>query len=103
MRNSSGGRLMTMDPREFKARLKIAMLGAVPWMAMEAKAEAEACVEAWEKCGELAVNPDLLNELDVMLSRLGLVGERSTAEDCLSRRHFPSSRSTCFSRAKGTV
>src|SRR5262249_39095266 len=41
------------SPDEFKARLKVSMLGAVPWTATEAKVEAEAHVEAWERCKEL--------------------------------------------------
>ena len=44
-------------PPEFKRRWQVACLGAVPWMAVEAKASAEEHSEAWEKCSGLAQKP----------------------------------------------
>jgi hypothetical protein len=65
---------------EFKRRWQIACLGAVPWMAVEAKASAEEHSEAWEKCSGLAQEPNILDKFATDLSRLGVVGERRAAK-----------------------
>jgi hypothetical protein len=63
-------------PDEFTKRWQVVCLGAVPWMAVEAKANAEEHSEAWEKCSELAQERSILDKFSVELSRLGVVGER---------------------------
>src|SRR3984893_3456331 len=65
---------------EFKRRWQIACLGAVPWMAVEAKASAEEHSEAWEKCSGLAQEPNILDKFATDLSRVGVVGERRAAK-----------------------
>jgi hypothetical protein len=65
---------------EFKRRWQIVCLGAVPWMAVEAKASAEEHSEAWEKCSGLAQEPNILDKFATDLSRLGVVGERRAAK-----------------------
>ncbi len=65
---------------EFKRRWQVACLGAVPWMAVEAEANAEQRSEAWEKCGEVAREKNILDEFAIELSRVGLVGEGRAAK-----------------------
>jgi hypothetical protein len=67
-------------PAEFTRRWQVACLGAVPWMAVEAKACAEEHSEAWGKCAGLAQEPNILDEFAAELSRIGVVGERPAAK-----------------------
>jgi hypothetical protein len=64
------------SPDEFLRRWQVASLGAMPWTAVEAQANAEERSEAWEKCGKLARAANILDEFAVELSRVGVVGER---------------------------
>jgi len=58
----------------------VALLGAVPWSAIEEKETAEERSEAWNDCAELARSPSILDLLDTELTRLGMVGERRCAK-----------------------
>lgn len=64
------------SPDEFLRRWQVACLGAMPWTAIEAQANAEERSEAWEKCGKLGRAANILDEFAVELSRVGVVGER---------------------------
>jgi hypothetical protein len=67
-------------PGEFSRRWQVACLGAMPWTAVEAKANAAERSEAWEKCSALAVKSNILNEFVSELPAVGLVGERRAAK-----------------------
>jgi hypothetical protein len=67
-------------PEEFSGRWQIACLGAMPWSAVEAEANATERIEAWEQCTELAVKPNILNQFASEVSKVGLVGERRAAK-----------------------
>ena len=60
---------------EFARSWQVACLGAVPWMAVEAKASAEEHSEAWEKCAGLAQEANILGKFGDELFRVGVVGE----------------------------
>ena len=64
----------------FQMRWKVALLGAVPWSALEQKETAEEQSEAWNLCSELAQAPSILDRLDAELTKLGMVGERRCAK-----------------------
>src|SRR5262249_7203906 len=66
-------------PEEFLRCWQVACLGAMPWTAVEAKANATERAEAWEKCRGLALESDILKQFDSKLSQLGVVGERRAA------------------------
>jgi hypothetical protein len=68
------------DPAGFKRAWQIALLGAVPWTAVEAEERTEERAEAWELCADLARSKDILAEFDRALSTVGLVGERRVAK-----------------------
>jgi hypothetical protein len=80
--------LPTKDPSElhlqrpevFARRWQIACLGAIPWSAFEAEADAAERTEAWQQCSSLAHKPNILEEFEQELPRLGLVGERRAAK-----------------------
>jgi hypothetical protein len=55
-------------------------LGAMPWTAVEAKANAAERAEAWEKCGGLARRPNILEKFASELSNIGVVGDRRAAK-----------------------
>jgi hypothetical protein len=64
-----------IDPGKFKERFKAAMEDAEPWIEL-VKAEAEAAArEAWERCQELAEEPDILGRFADELARSGVAGE----------------------------
>jgi hypothetical protein len=65
---------------EFARRWQVACLGAVPWIAIEAQANAEEHSDAWEKCSALAQEPKILDRFAIDLSRIGVVGERRAAK-----------------------
>ena len=67
-------------PEEFLKRWQAACDCAFPWAQAEAKSGAAERAEAWKLCSSLACKADVLDELDHMLSELGLVGERQTAK-----------------------
>jgi len=67
-------------PEEFARHWQVACLGAVPWSAVEAEANAAERTEAWEQCGGLARKANILEDFDKQLDRLGLVGERRAAK-----------------------
>ena len=64
------------DPDGFRRAWQVALLGALPWTAVEEEHQAEQRTEAWDQCADLARSPSILAELDKDLSRVGLVGER---------------------------
>jgi hypothetical protein len=68
------------DPAGFEPAWQAALLGAIPWTAIEAKESAEQRAEAWESCAGLARAENVLAELDRALGTLGLVGERRVAK-----------------------
>jgi hypothetical protein len=64
----------------FVKRWQVALLGAVPWSAIEEKESAEERSEAWNDCSELAQSRSILDLLDTELTKLGMVGERRCAK-----------------------
>lgn len=68
------------DPAGFKRAWQVALLGAVPWTAVEAAELAEERSVAWELCADLARFENILAEFDRALGTVGLVGERRTAK-----------------------
>jgi hypothetical protein len=72
--------LHLLGPEEFARRWQVACLGAIPWSAAEAEANAAERTEAWEQCNHLARRVNILEAFDQELSRLGLVGERRAAK-----------------------
>jgi hypothetical protein len=68
------------DPAGFSRAWQVALLGAVPWAAVEAEARTEERAEAWEVCASLARSRDILAEFDKTLETVGLVGERRIAK-----------------------
>jgi hypothetical protein len=68
------------DPAGFKRAWQVALLGAVPWTAVEAEERIEARAEAWELCADLARSENILAEFDRALAVVGLVGERRAAK-----------------------
>jgi hypothetical protein len=72
--------LHLQGPTEFSRCWQVACLGAMPWTAVEAKANAAERTEAWEKCGGLARRPNILEKFASELSNIGVVGERRAAK-----------------------
>ena len=72
--------LHLQGPTEFSRCWQVACLGAMPWTAVEAKANAAERTEAWEKCGGLARRPNILESFAGELSGIGVVGERRAAK-----------------------
>src|SRR5215210_71289 len=80
--------LPTKDPsalhlhnrEEFSRCWQVASLGAMPWTAVEAEANAAERTETWEKCGGLARGAKILEEFASDLSGIGVVGERRAAK-----------------------
>jgi hypothetical protein len=69
------------DPAQFDPpRWQVACLAATPWGAIEAEIAAETRFEAWQQCGTLAQQPDILDEFATDLTRVRLVGERRAAK-----------------------
>ena len=64
----------------FKLRWQVAVLGALPWSAIEEKESAEERSESWNVCADLARSPSILDLLDNELTTLGMVGERRCAK-----------------------
>jgi hypothetical protein len=68
------------DPDRFRGRFEAALEDAKPWIELE-KAEAEAASrEAWERCHELAEEPDILGRFAEELARSGVAGEERIAK-----------------------
>src|SRR5215216_5609450 len=68
------------DSDRFRERFEVALEGAKPWIELE-KAEAEAASrEAWERCHELAEEPDILGRFAEELARSGVAGESRIAK-----------------------
>ena len=70
------------SPGEFRARWKVACVGAVPWTAHEQAESAEQRSRAWSECADLARSHAILELLDNELTGLGVVGERRGAKRC---------------------
>jgi hypothetical protein len=72
------------DPGRFGERFEVALEVAKPWVQLE-RAEAEAASrEAWERCQELAEEPDILGRFAEELARSGVAGESRIASCCTS-------------------
>ena len=68
------------DSDRFRERFEVALEDAKPWIELE-KAEAEAASrEAWERCHELAEEPDILGRFAEELARSGVAGEERIAK-----------------------
>ena len=68
------------DPDGFRERFEAALEDAKPWIELE-RAEAEAAShEAWERCRELAQEPDILGRFAEVLARSGVAGEERVAK-----------------------
>jgi hypothetical protein len=68
------------DSAGFKRAWQVALLGAIPWAAVEERERAEERQEAWELCADLACSEDILAEFGRTLGTVGLVGERRIAK-----------------------
>lgn len=68
------------DPARFKDAWRVAMLGALPWTAVEEKQNAAARADAWDACRELASKSDILAEVEKELKANGLAGETANAQ-----------------------
>ena len=69
------------DTAGFASRWQVTRLsGGIPWLDAERGANTAANLEAWNQCDTLAVSPDILSELDTVLARLGVAGERPIAK-----------------------
>jgi hypothetical protein len=68
------------DPAGFKRAWQVALLGAIPWAAVEEEERAEEWAEAWELCADLACSKNILTEFDQTLATVGLIGERRIAK-----------------------
>ena len=68
------------NPAEFGRAWQVALLGAIPWAAVEEQERAEERAEAWELCADLACSENILTEFDRALATVGLVGERRIAK-----------------------
>jgi hypothetical protein len=68
------------DPVGFKEAWRVALLGAMPWTAIDAKERASARAEAWNACADLAKTENILGKFDQALATVGLVGERRVAK-----------------------
>ena len=64
----------------FQRRWRVALLGALPWSAIEEKGAAEERSESWNVCADLAREHAILDLLDDELTKLGMVGERRCAK-----------------------
>jgi hypothetical protein len=72
--------LHLQGPAEFQRRWQVACLGAMPWAAVEAESNAAEHSDAWDKCSDLALSSNILEQFAGKLSGLGLVGERRVAK-----------------------
>jgi hypothetical protein len=68
------------DPAAFKRAWQVALLGAVPWTAVEVEERTQERAKAWEVCADLARSGNILAEFDQALGTVGLVGERRIAK-----------------------
>src|SRR5215211_3462351 len=77
-------------PNGFRERFEAALEDAKPWIELE-RAEAEAASrEAWERCQELAEEPDILGRFAVELARSGVAGESKVSPKAIeSSRDVP--------------
>jgi hypothetical protein len=68
------------DPDGFKERFEVCLEDAKPWIELE-RAEAEATSrEAWERCQDLAQEPNILERFAAELARSGVAGESRIAK-----------------------
>ena len=68
------------SPGKFKELWEEALSNATPWSEFESERVAEERAEAWSGCQNLAKKPSILDELDKVLTEVGLVGERRCAK-----------------------
>jgi hypothetical protein len=72
--------LYLADLEKFIERFEIALDGAKPWIELErAETEAESR-EAWERCREVAEQPNILRSFAAELARSGVAGEERIAK-----------------------
>jgi DNA primase len=72
--------LHLLNPERFRKRWDSALESATPWVeAREVELEAEHAA-AWERCKELARDPDILERFASELTERGIVGEQRTAK-----------------------
>src|SRR5215203_4342262 len=68
------------DPERFGERFEAALEDAEPWIEIERAAVEAASREAWERCHELAEEPDILRRFAEELARSGVAGESRIAK-----------------------
>jgi DNA-binding transcriptional ArsR family regulator len=68
------------DPGRFKERFEITLEDAQRWVELEKAAAEAAFREAWERCQELAKDPDILGRFAEELARSGVAGESRIAK-----------------------
>jgi hypothetical protein len=68
------------DPERFGERFEVALEDAEPWSEIERAAVEAASREAWERCHELAEEPDILRRFAEELARSGVAGESRIAK-----------------------
>jgi len=68
------------DPDEFEKRFEVALEGAKPWVELERVKAVATSREAWERCHELAEEPDILGRFAEELARSGVAGESRIAK-----------------------
>lgn len=64
----------------FTRRFDLALVDGEGWAAYEARQRDAAASGAWAQCQALAMQPDILSELDRSLDRCGVAGERRAAQ-----------------------
>src|SRR5829696_390701 len=72
--------LYLADPDGFGERFEAALEDAEPWIEIERAAVEAASREAWERCHELAEEPDILRRFAEELARSGVAGESRIAK-----------------------
>lgn len=64
---------------EFREKWQAALQTATPYQETASQEAAQAASEAWSKCQELALKPDILSEFLITLKSCGLAGEETGA------------------------
>jgi hypothetical protein len=68
------------DPEKFTIRFEAALENAKPWTELKSVEAEAAAREAWELCGELAEQPNILKRFAGELARSGVAGEAMIAK-----------------------
>jgi MarR family len=72
--------LHLVDPERFRERFEAALEDAKPWVELEREQEEATSQEAWERCQELAQEPDILSRFAKALASSGVAGETRIAK-----------------------